>query len=166
MTERRLSRRVFLSLFGGLKMLANVVENRQRVLSRKDFLEYAKDFGAAAAAFSMGVFTPPEVLFLSNLRGLAGTFIELNTRYIITASLLKDLSLQVPTKTPGLLIYPSFHWKSIKEYLEDDEKRRHALAKIIWLKNVPLLKSLFEGRNYISDGHIWSRRQEIDIQTI
>lgn len=153
-----------LGLIGAMNILVNAVESRQRVFTRRNFLERSKDFGLAIATFSTGLFTPPEILFLSSTRGIVGTFVELNLRYILTASLLKDLSVHVPPKTQGLLIYPNIHWKGIKEYVEDDEKRRSALSKIVWLKNVPGLNSLFQGRHYTIDGNDWLEEQRIEVQ--
>lgn len=152
-------------LFGGLGALGSTVKRRNQTFTRRNFLEHAKDFGLAAATFSFGVFTPPEILSLSSSRGIVGKFVEPNLRYILIVSLLKDLSVQIPPKTQGLLIYPNVHWKSIKGYLENDEERRSGFSKIAWLKNVPGANGLFQGRHYISDGYAWSEQQRIEVKT-
>lgn len=152
-------------LFEGLGALGSTVKRRNSTFTRRNFLEHAKDFGLAAATFSIGVFTPPEILSLSSSQGIVGKLVERHLRYILIASLLKDLSAQVPPKTQGLLIYPNIHWESIKKYLENDGERRSGLSKIAWLKNVPGANYLFQGRHYISDGYAWSEQQRIEVNT-
>lgn len=150
-------------LAGMLIALRKTIKRRQQTLTRKEFLEYVKDSGLAVVAFSAGVITPPEILSLVSGQGFIGSFTEDNLRHIVTAQLLKDLSLRVPPKTQALLIYPNDHWENIKEYLNDDEKRRSVFSKIALLKKVPSTKSLFQGRRYISDGSVWLEQQKIEI---
>lgn len=150
-------------LTGMLIVLKEAIKRRQQTLTRRELLEYVKDFGLATAAFSAGVITPPEILSLMSSQGIIGSFTEDNLRHSVTAQLLKDLSLQVPLKTQALLIYPNDHWENIKEYLNDDEKRRSVLSKIALLKKVPGTKPLFQGRRYVSDGSVWQEQQKIEI---